>query len=154
MRGEKACGLSNRRCVVSNRITDAGRRRHGFDHRLRQRNIVRHALLQEQFGRLDHRLRMEAPAHRRLTERVTKHVGDGDHAHALVVRHVAVDHRHIRVFGKPRLGVIQRLVPAVSAATSGVRQAREVGCRGHRDRSSPQAPSHTARSRCCRRRRA
>ncbi len=48
------------------------------------------ALLQQQFAGGDHRLDMEPPPH----QPVLQGVGDGDDGHALVMRHVAVHHRH------------------------------------------------------------
>ena len=74
-------------------------------------DIARHALLQQQFGGLHHRLGMEAFAHGAVMDDVV----DAQDHHALVVRHVGLDDDAGRVFGQPRPREIDRLVPAIVA---------------------------------------
>ena len=58
---------------------------------MRHRDVARRALLQQQLGRLHGDVGMEAFAHAAVEQRV----GDGDDAHALVMRHVGA-HQHAR----------------------------------------------------------
>lgn len=53
----------------------------------RDRDYPRHPLLQQQLGRPDHRLVVEAGAHLAAIE----DVGEGDHRHSLMVGHVGPD---------------------------------------------------------------
>ena len=92
----------------------------------RDRHVVRHPFLQQQFGRLDHRLGMEAPAHRAIADCV----GDGDHAHALVMCHVCVNDGYIRTLGQACLRIVQCFITAVPAAPASRCQAFEIGRRG------------------------
>ena len=69
------------RVQVAMRLGRAGW--HFLGARVRHGDEARHALLQQQFAGLDHRLTMEAFSHARALQRV----GDGDQRHALVVRH-------------------------------------------------------------------
>ena len=90
-------------------------------------DVARRALLQQQLGRLDHRLGMEARAH----DAVEQCVGDGHDRHALVVGHIGA-HDGLRLaVGQPR----RREVDAPRRSRSG---------HGHRSwparRSSPSRP--------------
>ena len=104
-------------------IADAGGRSERLDQRLDDRHIMRHPLLQQQFGCLDHGLGMEAPTHRALA----KGIRNGDDAHALVMRHIGAHDRDRCALRQARLRVVQRLVPAIAAAAAGRRQPREIG---------------------------
>ena len=61
--------------------------------RPRHRDVARHALLQQQFGRLHHRLGVEA---RRASRPSCSAFGDARRSHALVVRHVGAHDRDRR----------------------------------------------------------
>ena len=92
------------------------------------RDIARRALLQQQLGRLDHRLGVEARAH----DAVEQRVGDGDHRHALVMGHVGAHDRLRLTLGQARRREVERLVEAVAAAPADLGQRREVGRGGRR----------------------
>ena len=92
------------------------------------RHVTRRPLLQEQLGGLDHRLGVEARAHRAVVQGVR----DRHDQHALVVRHVGAHHRELGAFGQPGRGVVERLVEAVASAGPGRRQAPEVADGGRR----------------------
>ena len=64
------------------------------------RDIARRALLQQQFRGLHDRLGMKPCPHLA----VEKSVGDGDHRHALMVRHEGADDRDVLPSGR-RVGV-------------------------------------------------
>jgi hypothetical protein len=98
-----------------------GRRLDLLGGRMGGRHIPRHALLEQEFARPDHRLAVEALAHLPAVE----HVGDGDDGHALVMGHEAAHDGDGFARGAPRLVEVQRLVEAVAAARAHL-QAREV----------------------------
>ena len=54
-------------------------------------DVARHALLEQQLARLDHRLAMEARAHLPVLQGVR----DGDDGHALVMRHEVAHDRDV-----------------------------------------------------------
>ena len=59
------------------------------------RDVARHSFLKQEFGRLDDRFCVKAGAHRT----VQKRIGDRDHAHALVMRHVSANDGDVGAFG-------------------------------------------------------
>ena len=93
-------------------LADVGDRPHLLGARPGDGDASRRPLLEQELGRLDHRLGVEAGAHRPVVEGV----GDRDQRHALVVRHVGPHDRDRLVLGQTRRGVVERLVPAETAA--------------------------------------
>ena len=77
-------------------------------------------------GRLHHRLGMETLAHRA----VANDIGDAQDHHALVMRHIGLDHDIGFVFGQARAGIVDRLVPAVDAERADARQPVQILARG------------------------
>ena len=90
--------------------------------RPRDQHVAWHPLLQQQLGRLDDGLGMEAPDHRRIVQDIP----DGHQRHRLVVRHVAVHDRHRRVFRESTPGEVERFAQPIWTARSGGRQADEI----------------------------
>ena len=84
--------------------------------------------MQEQFGRTNHRLRMESLAHHPLEQGV----GDRDDRHSLVVRHERADDRDLLSVQQPARREVERLEKSEAAARAESRQAREIACRGDR----------------------
>ena len=82
-----------------------------FGPRMRDRDVARHALLQQELAGLDHRLAVEAGAHPPVLQRV----GDGDDRHALMMRHEVAHDRDVFAFGQPRAREVEGLVEAVAA---------------------------------------
>ena len=97
-------------------------RGHAFTQRSEGRHFVRHAFLQQQFGGLDHRLVVEPLAHRTAVHGVR----DGNHGHALVMRHIGLDDGDLAAARQARLGVVQRLIPAVTTAAAEFGQQAEI----------------------------
>ena len=83
------------------------------------RDVARRALLQQQLGRLDDRLGVEARAHHAVEQRV----GDGHDRHALVVGHVGAHDRPGLAFRQAGRREVERLVEAVAAAPADRRPA-------------------------------
>ena len=106
-------------------VAGAGGRLHFRRPKARRRDVARHALLQQQFGRLDDRLGMEARPHRA----VEQSVGDGDDRHALMMRHEGAHDRDAFALGHARRRVIQRLVEAVAPLRADLGQPRQIGHR-------------------------
>ena len=75
--------------------------RGGLDRRILQRHELRDAFLEQQIGRLDARIGVEAPLHRRAVQRVVER----EQAHALVVRHACWQHDAAFVLAGIRSGV-------------------------------------------------
>ncbi len=80
-----------------------------FRRRAYKRDVVRHALLQQELRSLDDRLGMKARAHLTVIQRV----GNANDGHSLMMGHVGAHDRKSRAFRKPCAGEIDRLVPAV-----------------------------------------
>ena len=114
MRHRRAAGGGVERGAPSARRVTASRGGglHLLGARMRDGDVARHALLQQQLAGLDHRLAVEARAHPAVLQRV----GDGDDGHALVVRHEVAHDRDVLALGQPRAGEVERLVEAVAAA--------------------------------------
>ena len=93
---------------------------------MRHRDIARRALLQEKVGCLDDRLGMEPCPHPPVQERV----GDGDHSHALVVRHEGTIATSFPRAGARR--VVERLVEAVAPERARGCEPGEIARRGAR----------------------
>src|SRR5579864_3846874 len=85
-------------------------------------DVAGRAFLQEQFARLDARLRVKPFAHLP----VEKDVGDGDHDHALVMCHECPNDGNPGPFRKTAAGVVERLKEAVPAACADCSESREV----------------------------
>ena len=90
-------------------LADVRRHVHFLEAGAGDRDVVGHALLQEQVGGPDHGLGVEPLAH----DPVVEHVSQGDEGHALVVGHVGAHDRHRRAVRHPRRGVVEGLVEAV-----------------------------------------
>ena len=91
-------------------------------------DVARHALLQQQFGRLDDRVGVEAFDH----DPVVQHVAERHQRHPLVMRHVAVHDCDCRAFRQTSRRVVECLPEAVAAAAAGLGQAGEVADGGLR----------------------
>ena len=83
----------------------------------------RHALLQQQHGRLEVPVRAETQLHRPLEQRMRER----QQAHALVMRHERADDRGSVAARQARLGKIDRFVHAECAAIAGRGQPLQVG---------------------------
>ena len=105
-----------------NEFTHIGHRRHLFRARPGDRDVARRPLLQQQLGRLDDRLAVEARPHGAGVEDVR----DGDEQHALVMRHVGAHHRDPGPLRKPGPGVVEGLVETVGAVGAGFPEPAEV----------------------------
>ncbi len=73
----------------------------GFAHGAATVKTSRHPLLQQQLGRPDGRLVVEARAHFSAGE----HVGEGNHRHPLMVRHIGADDGMVLALRQARLAV-------------------------------------------------
>ena len=76
------------------------------------------ALLQQEFGRLDHRFVVETVTHCPVED----DVGDCDDRHALVVRHVTADDLELLPFAQTPSGEVERFVEAIATARAQLRQ--------------------------------
>ena len=90
--------------------------------------IARHAFLEQQFRRFDHRLGMEALAHCAVVD----HVRDAEDHHALVMGHIGLNHDIVFVFRKARARVVDSFVPAIGAERANARETVQILAR--RDR--------------------
>ena len=88
----------------------------------RHEDVAWHALLQQQLGRLDDRVGVEAFDH----DPVVQHVAERHQGHPLVMRHVALHDRDRRPFRQTSRRVVERLPEAVAPAAAGLGQAGEV----------------------------
>ena len=77
-----------------------------------ERDVARHAFLQQQLRRLYDGFGMKARTH----PPVMQGVGDADDGHALVMGHVSVDHGELGAFGQARACIVHGFVPAIGAA--------------------------------------
>ena len=115
-----------------------------FDRRILQRHQVRDPLLEQQLGRLDPRIGVEAALHRRGVERVVER----EQAHALVMRHVGrratTPPRGVR--RQPLRRVVDRLVEAVAPGEAFAGAAARGSRAPPRARAAPPAAWRTARS--------
>ena len=85
-------------------------------------NVAGHALLQQQLGRLHHRLAVEPGAHG-----AAEHgVGDGHDRHALVMRHEGAHHRELGTERDARRREVERLIEAIGAPRAALDQPGEV----------------------------
>ncbi|MNI23424.1 hypothetical protein D3C73_770120 [compost metagenome] len=82
----------------------------------------RYAFLQQQEGRLEGRNRLETALH----GPVQQQAGQGQQAHALVVRHERAHHRITLAPGQACLGVVDRFVQAITAGRALGRQALQI----------------------------
>ena len=103
-------------------VAHVGRALHLLGTRPRDQHVARHPLLEQQLGRLDDRLGVEAPDHRAAVE----DVADRHQRHPLVVRHVAPDDRHGRALGQSPRGVVERLAEPVRPRRAGGCEPGEV----------------------------
>ena len=113
----------------------AGDRRHHVAHVGSARHIgtgsgrervTGHALLEQQFGRLDGRFGVEALDHRSVVDDVS----EGHDNHALVMRHVTVDDGDRPPSRKATSGVVERFAKSVSPGGPAGGQSGEVAYRG------------------------
>src|SRR3989442_788485 len=86
------------------------------------RDVTWRAFLQQQFGCLDAGLRVKSFAHPPVEE----DVGDGNHAHALMMRHERPNDGKPGSLGQAAAGVIERLKEAVSTARANRNEPREI----------------------------
>ena len=91
-------------------------------------DLARHALLQQEFGRLHHRLGVKPRPHLG----VERGIGDGDDGHALMVGHESAHDGALFAFRHTCRGVIQRLVKAVTAERADAGEALQIGARRRR----------------------
>ena len=120
-----------------------GERRGGSDllrARVNRRDIARRAFLQEQFRRLNARLGVKPRPH----PAVEDHIGDGDDAHSLVMRHVGPNDGDRRPVGDPRARVVEGLVEPIAAARADSGKPLEIAHRALR-------VDHRGERRCIRR---
>ncbi len=104
-------------------LGDARGRAHFLGARMRHGDIARRAFLQQQLRGLHVDVGMEAVAHAAVEQRV----GDGDDAHALVVRHVGADQYARSVFRQAARREVHGLEEAVAAARADASECAVVG---------------------------
>ena len=104
------------------------------------RDVTWRAFLQQQFRRLNARLGVKPFAHSPVKE----NVGDGNHAHALMMRHECPHDRKPGSLGQTAAGVIERLKEAVTTARANGNESREIERRALRI-------NHRGQGRCVRR---
>ena len=107
-------------------LGDARGGTHFLGARMRHGDVARCALLQQQVGGLHGHVPVETIAH----SSIEQGVGDGDHRHALVVRHVRADGYEALALGDARRREVHGFVETIGAADTQVFQRAEVGqCR-------------------------
>ena len=95
---------------------------HLFGTRPGHKHVARHPLLEQQFGCLDDRVRMETFDHRAIVENVAQ----CNECHALVMGHVALHDRDRGSRWQPPRGVVERFAEAIPVSRSGVAESSEV----------------------------
>ena len=108
-----------------NRVAHVGSARHLGTGSGRER-VAGHALLEQQFGRLDGRFGVEALDHRSVVD----DVAEGHDNHALVMSHVTVDDGDRRPSRKATCGVVERFAKAIPSGGAAGGQSGEVADRG------------------------
>ncbi len=103
-------------------ITDPRRSADFLGPGMSDRDVTRRAFLQQQFGRLDARLRMKPFAHPSIEE----DVGDGNHRHALMMRHECPYDGNPGSLGQTAASVVERLKETVSAACADHNESRKI----------------------------
>ena len=58
-----------------------------------------------------------------------KCIGQGDDRHALMMRHIAADDRHLLVLGQPRRGIVKSFIPAIPPVSARGLEGCEVSYR-------------------------
>ena len=91
VRGIGSCGEWKRRIVGGTSLANVGAALTSSARGWATATSRGSPFLQQELGRLDDRLGVKAGAHRAVVERV----GDRDQGHALMVRHIGADDRHL-----------------------------------------------------------
>ena len=118
--GSRIRRLSALSAAISTAAAFGGFGAHGGD-----RNVARRLLLQQQLGRLDHRIAVEAIAHAAFED----DVGDRHHRHALMVGHVVEDDGVVGAFRHALRREVDGVVEAEMAERADRAQPLEIGDR-------------------------